>query len=991
MRLADDRRGRIPFALVGVILLVGSATIVATTPTAPTSTSAVDHAVQSATASTQTALRDAVQRAGRAAARDPVTHRANTSWGRTLRRNHTFEDALRARIYLEARRSLAQVTERSGDVTATASLPAIDTPADLRRAIARVTVERAGPNGTALRVTIANVTVTARRGGHVVGARDVSPTQTVDAPVLALHERVRAFEAQLDAGVLHPGLGQRVTAQLYALAWARAYAQYGGANVSNVVSNRHVELTTNGAALEVQRATLGASDPGGERAHSFAALRVATTDVALAGPLDPYDVDRIHRIGEHVTGRSATTGQPLDRPAGAHPDATVTVGVDRSADAALADLSAGGLDGAIRRAYGVDVRPFARVRHVDTTDRDDPPPPGAWVRNATASRVSRTVATRPVGFTAAVPGDWRVFERHERVVTVRRVERTVWRHGNRTTVTRDVRVERYAVAVAVAGKHSAAAGVPRNGVSPVYEAGGALGGPNLAGVPRKARNAVADGDVLARRAVSGTLGTQPPTVAGDRPAGLRSWIRDDVAELHARVRDISTTVPRGEVGTYASSPAARLADRLRSRRAVLVDAPATYDGVADKARVEARHAYVDAVIAELDRRADAHRDEESSLEDALGNRGIGSLSRLRDVMAVGENPRRSPTPTDGPMHVTVDTAPSYLTLDSVSYDRIDARGTGSTTPLAARNVNLFSVPYGDASDTVAGELFGSDRVRLRTAAGTLRAAEAYPPTNASFRRDRGRLRDAVAAANDHVRTRLRWRLRQEGVGRSRADRVALVQEGLAPWPTVGARGEALANGSASKRIAAAATDRAGDRAWLAAALNDTVDDAVTDAGAQVDRSVVNRTADGARAHSRRAMRDVASSVGSTLARNATELAAVRLSKGKLSAIPAGLPVAPWPGYWYVTTNVWVVESRGTYARVSVRSRRGLRDTVYTRDGSTVAVDVDGDGAPERLGRSPRVGFEVRTYVVVVVPAGMPGMGDTDGNADERSQGWPHPG
>ncbi|WP_336361091.1 DUF7286 family protein [Haladaptatus sp. ZSTT2] len=45
------------------------------------------------------------------------------------------------------------------------------------------------------------------------------------------------------------------------------------------------------------------------------------------------------------------------------------------------------------------------------------------------------------------------------------------------------------------------------------------------------------------------------------------------------------------------------------------------------------------------------------------------------------------------------------------------------------------------------------------------------------------------------------------------------------------------------------------------------------------------------------------------------------------------------------------------------------------------------GEKERFGRAPRVSFSVETAVAVVVPPGGTGVGDIDGNADERSAGW----
>jgi hypothetical protein len=94
-------------------------------------------------------------------------------------------------------------------------------------------------------------------------------------------------------------------------------------------------------------------------------------------------------------------------------------------------------------------------------------------------------------------------------------------------------------------------------------------------------------------------------------------------------------------------------------------------------------------------------------------------------------------------------------------------------------------------------------------------------------------------------------------------------------------------------------------------------------------------------------------------------------------------------------NVWNVEVRGAYARFTLRTRRDAptpgATTRYVRDGSVVRLDVDGDGTEERLGRDERVAFRTRTVVAVAVPPYRSGVGDVDGNADERAGTWPRPG
>jgi hypothetical protein len=105
-------------------------------------------------------------------------------------------------------------------------------------------------------------------------------------------------------------------------------------------------------------------------------------------------------------------------------------------------------------------------------------------------------------------------------------------------------------------------------------------------------------------------------------------------------------------------------------------------------------------------------------------------------------------------------------------------------------------------------------------------------------------------------------------------------------------------------------------------------------------------------------------------------------------VPAGLPISPTFSPWVATVNVWVIESKGAYGRFAVRTESG--STTYVRDGTRVALDVDDDGETEPVGRNERIEFSVRTVAVVAVPAGGLGVGDTDGNVDERSVAWSDP-
>nr|WP_224332502.1 hypothetical protein [Haloprofundus halobius] len=241
---------------------------------------------------------------------------------------------------------------------------------------------------------------------------------------------------------------------------------------------------------------------------------------------------------------------------------------------------------------------------------------------------------------------------------------------------------------------------------------------------------------------------------------------------------------------------------------------------------------------------------------------------------------------------------------------------------------------------------------------------------------------------------------------SATQRRTAVDRGFANWEGHGRRALAAGNGSAATAVAEQVGERRGwhDRRTdrLAVRLRTSMLDAARSDAAQVDRRPTERTSETTQYLARYAKKKLAEGLESGTERatdRAREKVRDRLEGTKwadkaLVGVPSGLPVAPVPGYWYATVNVWTVEARGEYAQFVVTARRGTAgssDLRYVRDGDPVTLDVDGDGEAERLGRSERISFEAQTTVVVAVPPTPPGVGDVDGDADERSGGWPAPG
>jgi hypothetical protein len=999
MRLADDDRGRVPFALVGVLLLVGSATLapsLATTGPSPVDRSA-DVAADRVAAETTAALRGAVRDAARAAAREPVTAAATDGPGHALAGSDTFRRYLRLRIFLSARDALAPIEHRRSDAVASVSAgPAVAT---VPAALDRVSVS-AVDGGTELRATIRGLRLRVKRDGRIVDTRRLNRTVTVAVPVLALHDRTVAFQKRLNADPLEsPGLARRMTVGLTAVAQARGLGQYAGLPISNVVATRHVALSTNAGLLDAQRAAFGRADP-----DAALGVRAATLRTGVADLLSPHADSRVVAA---ATGAlpSPNAAERTDGGSGALPATrTVTVGVNGTADEAFLSLlrdenDSPGLDAVRREGYDATVSVSADRRTVRDGNRPDPEPPGdGWM--LAFSTVSTSVTVDGAGNhrprTRVGTGERLLYAAPRRVTERRTVERT-WLKTNETPRTttaswRDVHRVRVTATARLDG--SAA---PSRPVRPVFDAGGALGGPNLREASTASRRLVSEvggPDAIARRAVTGGRTSESTTVVGDRPAALEDWIYEDLAGLRDRVRNISIRVAANDAATGGANGAARLAATVRERRAELVDAPPEYDGVADRTRVAARAAYLDRVLARLDARAGRTDERNHGIGRALAAAGIapGRANALSDLTPEPPAPRLEVGSDSGVRDAAVlvpDGDPAYLAPTPVDGRTVDGIADGERyVGLAARNLNVFAVPYGDAADLVTRTLLGDPgRVSLHTAGGALVAADralAAQP-NPTLRARRDALEPKVERTMAAVQGTALGTLKRETSLPPEARRDA-VQAAFARWDGPGQRALAATNGSLAGATASAAVARMSTELTYASedrlrtALRVEVRRVATAERVRVPEGAV----DDAVSSTRRAIEREATKA----AEGATKDAIARGTKGKVAGIPAGLPISPMFSPWVATTNVWVVESRGAYGRFAVSTRSG--DTTYVRDGTHVSLDIDGDDLAEPIGRSERIGFSVRTVAVVAVPAGRLGVGDTDGNVDERSVAWSDP-
>ena len=1003
MRLADDDRARIPFALVGVLLLVGSASLapsLVTSGPSPVDRSA-DVAADRVDAEATAALRGAVRDAARAAAREPVTVAAADGPGSELAGANTFRRYLRLRIFLAARDAVAPIEHRRGDAVASVALG--ESVEAVPAALDRVSVS-AVDDGTELRATIRGLELRVERDGRVVDTRRVNRTVTVGVPVLALHDRTVAFQDRLDAGPIEsPGLARRMTVGLTAVAQARGLGQYAGLPISNVVANRHVALSTNAGLLDAQRAAFGRTDPDAAAGVRAATLRTGVTDL----------------LSPHADGRvvAAATGRLPDPSAPERTDGdgvgnalpatrTVSVGVNGTADAAFLSLLRGesgrrGLDSIRRDGYEAGVSVSANGRTIRNGHRPRPSSPGEnWT--LAYSTVSTTVSVvgsgsdHPNGRIGA--GDRLLYRATRRVVERHTVERT-WIKPNvssRTTTAswRDFSRVRITATARLDGTPA-----PSRPVRPVFESGGALDGPNIEEANTASRELVSSlggPDAIARNAVTGGRTSASMEVTGERPAELDTWVYEDLVTLRERVRNISVEVAASDAATGQDNGAARLAAAVRNRRSELVDAPRQYDGVADRTRVAARTAYLDRVLARLDDRAGRTGERNNGIGRALDAAGIapGRANELADLTPEPPASRAAAGSESGVRGETVlipDGDPAYLAPSPVDGRLVDGVADDEQyVGLAVRNLNVFAVPYGDAADTVTRTLLGDPgRVSLHTAGGALVAADQALATqpDPTLRNRRDALEPRVERSMTAVRrTAVRTLARETSLGPDA--RREVVDRAFDRWDGPGHRAIAAMNGSLARTTASVAVDRLGDDGSSTTVPADRIRTAlrvelrrvVTSEQVRVSESAV----DGAVSSTRKAVEREAKNA----AERAAEDAITRGTKGKVTGIPAGLPISPTFSPWVATVNVWVVESRGAYGRFAVQTESGA--VTYVRDGTSVALDVDDDGIVEPVGRNERIEFSVRTVAVVAVPAGGLGVGDTDGNADERSVAWADP-
>ncbi|ALG81496.1 hypothetical protein HLASA_0595 [Halanaeroarchaeum sulfurireducens] len=957
--IVSDDRGRVPFALIAALLLVSSLTFASGLVHEASQDPVSPRLVETSTQEARIQLGSVARAADRAAAAEPVLSPGQTQLGRVIA-DDPFERALELRIAVRASQRVA-ATRAAGRTTVRVSAPPITDEAAARRALREVDITHL--EDERYRVVLENVSVVATRDGHVV-ERDVLILETTVAlPSMTVHQRARTFERRLTADITDPGLNRGLTARLFALAWVRGYAQYGDAPISNVVATRHVGVLTNDALVDQQVAAFGRADPESQRGVARAAADVAVVDGVggleslVTSAADPAN-------GSEKPGRAASL-DAVEMPSVVDDPQEFDVG--QGADRAFVDFADGsGLDQAVRSAYRTSIRPETSASFTGYDERYEGERPENGTRRFSYTTSDRTVTgdDRAAGYGSTVL-------RYDRTVAVTRTEHTFWTVNRSFAGTTSVARERtYDVSVDVECRYDRPDDAPSARMTRTCP----FGEPARAALERESAEAMSTRfggvDSVAADAATGYHWHGWRTVTVDPPPGARERAYGSAAALRDEVRGIDVEMPPASMASKAN-PASRLEATIRRRHDSLVDAPRYYDSAATVAEYAARDAYLDALRGDLADQSSAI----AGMQDGLG-----------DVMASNAVPGAPPDDEPealSPIAASVSAEPRYLSLSA-------QRGSPN---LAARNVNLFTVPYGDAADVVGGAIGGDDdSASLSSATNTLvatnRALESADDPQLRARRDR--LRGAIRSSIARVRVEQRSALRI-GTDLSRREATAVIDAGYDRHDSVASRARAVSDGSIAEDIAASlppsTTASVRDRALVEVRVATT--DARGDETVRVSESVVQGVAERVRPHVREGV-EQAVRVGTD---RAASMAKRRTMRSAAAKMPAGLPLTPVPGQWYATANVWVVSVKGGYDRFVVDAPRasptqGNGGTIqYVRESDTVSLDVDGDGHEEIVGLNEPIELATTTGVFVVVPPGPAGVGDTNGDADERSSGW----
>ncbi len=759
--LRRDGRGRVPFAIVAVLLLVSAVGIVGYLETRGPGETDTDPALamDRTESAVQTALRDATASAAQQAAAEPLTVPANTSYGSALDEDRPFVSYLEALVYTEARERFADTGQRVGDIRTTVSLPPVTDNESFERALDRVDISETEPG--LLELELDGIELVATRDGERVASQNETVTLSVPTPVLQQHERTQAFQGRLDAGVTSGGsFSQRFNARTYVLGWVRGYAQYGGLPVTEVIANRHVVPSVNSALYRTQQDVFGAADPNLDSAVRRGWFCMAAKDAeglynGYSGGETDVATD-ICEASEWVLGQKHSGALPeapetvelLGEATGMNQEQTI--GVNETAYAPLRTLIAGSdehsIAGAIERAFTIETGIEAELTATDPEFDHTPPHPDAEPAGTERSHIGVSVdsGTATPG-TPAANGTYHEFTDLNVGIEVTEEQSWEWTANGSTEtgttvstgtidVTGTVRLvesetapdlhsdeyngnlsveHEYEPGPASATEQTVPTGFRNYADSESRVTEAVLGGTDLAALEGWLADRWGNVTAGSQLDLSGTRDVVLELDAGEE-ATLVSTVVDDISQLQETVEQLNHTFQRTELvrGEDETGPVGELAAAVAEQQESHLDREQAYESVGQQVVYEVREAYFEQLIEDLERLDEAHGAVMGELDSHLD----GIDSSLDDVLSFlqqgvegvtgggGDSPSLDSPELTPEITYEVSGSPTYLAGEVVTSEEVPAvQQGGNFSPLAAKNRNFLKLPY----DTVINGILNS--------------------------------------------------------------------------------------------------------------------------------------------------------------------------------------------------------------------------------------------------------------------------------------------
>ncbi len=783
------RRGMVPLAVIGALVLLSAVALVGSVhvQSSPDVDRDAAAAMERTEVSTQSALEEAVIQAMTQAAERPLTTTKNTTYGTELERFASDDTALfryyvKALIATEATSTLPSAGQQVGDVETTVSTPAIEDRSSFRDALERVTITE--DTDGLVTIELSEVELQSQIHGDSISSETTSVSVTLQSPLFEMHERTEAFQERLDAGVYESGFSQRFNAQLYALGWARGYAQYGGAPITEVIANRHLEPITNHALYRTQQDVFGEADPTLGNAVRQGWFCMASQDAE--GLYEEYS-NTEPDVSADICSRSewllgdAQTGKLPDPPEttdllGAAPgmDAEHTIGVNETAYLPFRTLVAGegthSLESAIDRAVTVEATIDSTVETSEVTFSHDKPTDSATVTESEREHVRTAIESASVGSAlsevsaeSSQNGDLSLSD-ITATVTVR--EEKTW-HLNRsngttksaTTTETETADSTLSLAIAV------------DEIGPDSHASGPIAGETVADWTSAHESTMLAGHSLFETAdsvpeaiLTGIAGdssdeamaewlesaVEPSAETGEFSGSttehisladqvsdeFRAALLSDLNSVQSAVEAVNHTFERSELisdgGVDEPTPVGGLITQVKKTQAEIVEDQTTQT-VAGLIKRELTDSYFTLLVQDLEAIDDGHSEALSGLDETLEDID-GGLEQGVTALQQGIHPQEPepvPIETGEDISYEIRGSPTYLTTETVTDEEIPQVGDDKEfAPLSLTNHNHLQMPYEtlaagffDRLSSVIGFGDPAAELPLQTAGEALRAGE----------------------------------------------------------------------------------------------------------------------------------------------------------------------------------------------------------------------------------------------------------------------------